>query len=74
MATSVTNELGSGHQGMPLSVLDSAVYQESRWCPNCAGDVIFVPVYECEAGRVGVCLGCGEEKLVPFSRTTGEAA
>jgi len=47
-------------------------YQDMRWCANCAGEQIFLPVYECEAGRVGVCLGCGEEKIAPFTRANSE--
>jgi hypothetical protein len=49
-------------------------YQDMRFCWNCGGQRIFLPVYECEAGRVGVCLGCGDERIAPFTRTTGEAA
>jgi hypothetical protein len=54
--------------------IDSAIYQEPRWCMNCGGEQTFLPVYECEFGRIGICLGCGEEKLAPFTRVTGEAA
>jgi hypothetical protein len=39
-----------------------------RWCLRCGGEQVFVEVFECEHGRFGVCLGCGEEKLIPFSR------
>lgn len=53
--------------------LEPFLYQSMRWCARCAGEEIFVPVFECHAGRVGLCLGCGEEKLIPFSRMT-EAA
>ncbi len=56
-----------------LAVLDSSVYQDARWCVNCGGEQTFVEVYEFEAGRVGVCLGCGEEKFQAFTRTVGEA-
>jgi hypothetical protein len=60
--------------GEGLAVLDSSVYQDMRWCPNCGGRQIFVVVYEFEGGRVGVCLGCGDERIAGFTRTTGEAA
>jgi hypothetical protein len=50
------------------------IHQEPRWCANCGGEQTFIPVYEIEHGRVGYCLGCGEEKLVPFTRTNSEAA
>jgi hypothetical protein len=49
-------------------------HQEPRWCANCGGEQTFVPVYEIYQGRVGYCLGCGEERVVPFSRTNSEAA
>jgi len=47
-------------------------YQDMRWCANCAGEQIFLPVYECDFGRVGLCLGCGEEKIAPFTRANSE--
>lgn len=49
--------------------LDPFLYQQMRWCVNCGGEQVFVEVFETEFGRVGVCLGCGEEKLVRFTRT-----
>lgn len=54
--------------------LDPLIYRDMRWCVNCAGEQVFVEVFECEAGRVGVCMGCGDERVVRFSRTTEEAA
>jgi len=51
-----------------IAVLDPLLYQDMRWCADCAGEQIFVEVFECAAGRVGYCLGCGEEKLVAFER------
>jgi hypothetical protein len=67
-----------GNEGGEVSSADFAVlgliHQEPRWCPNCGGEQTFVPVYEIHIGRVGYCLGCGEERVVPFSRTNSEAA
>lgn len=60
--------------GGTVAVLDSQLYQDMRWCPNCGGAQIFVVVYEFEGGRVGVCLGCGDERIAAFTRTTQEAA
>lgn len=54
--------------------LDPFVYREMRHCPNCGGPQLFVPMFEIEIGRVGLCFGCGEERIVRFSRTTSEAA
>ncbi len=59
-------------ESIPSSSLSR--YQDMRWCPNCGGQQIFLPVYECEAGRVGLCMGCGEERLVAFTRANSEAA
>jgi hypothetical protein len=60
--------------GGGVAVLDSRVYRDMRWCPNCGGEQMFLPVYEFEGGRVGVCFGCGDEKVAAFTRTTAEAA
>lgn len=57
-----------------VSALDSAIYQDPTWCSNCGGVRVFMMVYEFDGGRVGCCLGCGDERVVPFTRTTTEAA
>ena len=49
--------------------LDPFLYQEMKDCSRCGGEEIFVAVYECEFGRVGICLGCGEEKMQRFERS-----
>lgn len=54
-------------------VLDVWV-QEMRHCDKCGGPQIFVLAWEFEGGRVGCCLGCGDERIERFTRTTGEAA
>ena len=51
-----------------FSALNADVYRDMRWCPDCGGNQVFVEVFEFEGGRVGVCLGCGEERVVRFSR------
>lgn len=58
----------------PLSLSDQLRLQDMRWCANCGGGQIFVPVYECEAGRVGFCLGCGDEHIERFTRVTNTEA
>lgn len=59
----------------PIIVLDSTLYQDMRWCANCGGEKIFVPVFLIEdQGWLGYCLGCGEEKFAAFTRVTQEAA
>jgi hypothetical protein len=66
---SVTNTV-SPERGTSSGVapLDPFLYQRMRFCARCAGEEIFIDVFECEFGRLGVCLGCGKEKLIPFSR------
>ena len=58
----------------PLSLSDQVRLQDMRWCANCGGEQIFVPVSECEAGRVGFCLGCGDERIERFTRVTNTEA
>lgn len=60
--------------GGGFAVLDSRVYRDMRWCIRCGGEEVFIEVYEFEGGRVGVCLGCGDERVIPFSRTMSEVA
>jgi len=62
---------GSGFQA--VAPLDSDVCRDMRWCINCGGQQIFVEVFETDFGRVGCCLGCGEERVIRFSRTNSEA-
>jgi hypothetical protein len=59
---------GEDYPFAALGLLDTDVYRDMRWCSRCAGPQVFVEVYECEAGRVGFCFGCAEERLVPYSR------
>ncbi len=54
--------------------LDPFLYQERRFCANCGGERVFVPVFECAIGRVGYCLGCEEQRVIRFTRATECAA
>jgi len=62
------------HRENAVAALDPFLYQEMRWCVRCGGEQIFVPVFETDFGRVGVCLGCGEERVQRFTRETECAA
>jgi len=75
-ATSLASAVGitGGAVLGELAALDSDVYRDMRWCANCGGSQIFVPVYEFEGGRVGFCFGCGDERIAPFSRVNSEVA
>jgi hypothetical protein len=58
----------------PAVTLEPWLYQDMSWCVNCGGLRIVIAVFEIESGRLGVCLGCGDEKFLPFTRTVGEVA
>lgn len=47
-------------------------YQDMRWCVNCGGPARFVPCFDVDGGRVGVCWGCDKEVFVPFTRMNSE--
>lgn len=63
-----------GRRENAVAALDPFLYQEMRWCEECAGEQLFVPMFETDFGRVGLCMGCDREKVQLFSRTTTEAA
>jgi hypothetical protein len=65
---------GGAASGRGIAALDLDLHRDMRWCANCGGEQVFLEVYEFEEGRVGVCLGCGEERIVRFTRTNSEAA
>lgn len=69
--TKTVSREGSGVS--PAAPLDPFVHRDTRWCADCGGPQLFVEVFECEAGRVGVCMGCGEERVIRFTRTNSEA-
>jgi hypothetical protein len=62
------------HRESAVAALDPFVYEDMRWCVNCGGEQRFIPLIETEFGRIGFCLGCGEEKVQRFTRSIGEAA
>jgi len=70
-SSTVVESGGSGG----VAVLNSEIHRDMRWCANCGGPQMFVEVYDiAEVGRVGFCFGCGEEKVVAFTRVNSEAA
>ncbi len=48
--------------------------QDMRFCEICDCEQIFCAGWETFDGLMGCCLGCGEERVIPFSRTNSEAA
>lgn len=61
---------GSGCAGNSVAPLDSQIYRETLYCPVCECEEEFRTMIEFVSGRIGVCLGCGDERVVPFSRVT----
>lgn len=57
-----------------VAALDFNLYRDMRWCANCGGERVFLEVFRFAGGRVGCCLGCGEERVIAFSRTNSERA
>lgn len=45
-----------------------------RLCLICEREERFTAVLECAGGLIGSCLGCGDERFLPFSRATTEVA
>jgi len=48
--------------------------QAMRFCLVCEREEIFVAGWQCERGLVGCCMGCGDERVIPFTRTNSEVA
>lgn len=48
--------------------------QFMRYCEKCDSEQIFLAGWACEQGLVGCCLGCGDERIAPFTRANSEAA
>jgi hypothetical protein len=65
--------VGDGNQCLGVAVLDPHV-EWMRWCSICDSEQIFVAGWQCNSGLVGCCLGCGDERVEPFSRVNGKAA
>lgn len=65
----------SGERGTTAGVaaLDPFPYQDMRWCANCGGPQMFIPVDRFIGGWRGYCLGCEQEKYVMDERTNAEA-
>jgi len=59
---------------LPRSAVLPNWVQENQDCRRCGGPQIVVFAWEVEGGLMGCCLGCGEERFLPFTRTIGEVA
>lgn len=54
--------------------LDPYVYRDMRWCVKREEYQEFREFLDGACGRWGCCLGCGEERVVHFSRVNGGQA
>lgn len=43
-----------------------------RFCYVCESEQQFTAAWECSTGLVGCCLGCGDERIAPFTRMNAE--
>lgn len=57
----------------PATPLETQI-EFMRFCEKCDCEQIFTAVLECQSGHVGCCQGCGDERLIPFSRSISEVA
>lgn len=62
---------GSSEAVAALRVLTLEDFVEfMQFCGKCDSEQIFRAGWECELGLLGCCLGCGDERLAPWTRTT----
>ena len=85
-ATPLSVGVGDGERGSPAHRGLSAVpdlppifdlptkVEFMRWCEVCEQVERFVAAWECMYGLVGCCLGCGDERVLLWSRTNSEVA
>ncbi len=62
-----------GLRAASVAVLDQFV-EFSRFCFICDSEQIFRAGWECDSGLLGCCLGCGDERIAPWTRTCVEVA
>jgi hypothetical protein len=65
---------GGAGGGTSFAVLDSSIHRDMRWCANCAGPRMFLEVFAFDGGILVCCQGCGEERVIPFTRMNSEVA
>lgn len=55
-------------QTLPVSPIGTTV-QFMRFCLKCQSAQIFIAGWQCQNGLLGCCLGCGDERIIPFTHT-----
>jgi hypothetical protein len=72
----VGNQDGERLSGEEIAVLASLEIDPPRRvmlpCYQCGRETEFLAQFEMANGLWGCCLGCGEERLVPYTRTVSE--
>ena len=68
---SVGLEDGGTFQGKGVAVLDSPI-EVSLPCYYCGKESTFVAEIRLLHGWFGTCLGCGDERFVPYTRSVEE--
>lgn len=65
----------SGERGTAAGVaaLDPFLLRDPRWCDVCQREEEFREMFTDGYRRFGFCLGCGDERVIPFSRMNSEA-
>lgn len=67
--------VGGGEGDAPGRVVALSTPVESmRFCFVCELEEVFIAGWTCDTGLLGCCLGCGDERIIPFTRTNSEAA
>lgn len=56
---------------LPVAKLEPIV-EWDRFCRNCDKVVRFVADRVCVSGLIGECIGCGDERIAPFTRMNSE--
>ncbi len=76
-ASPLTHDTAGAESGDPeplsahragIATLDQRV-EFMRWCVVCDCMQMFVAGWECAHGLVGCCLGCGQERVAPWTRS-----
>jgi hypothetical protein len=70
----VEGERGERSAAVPDAVLLDPPREDMRLCSACESVQCFVAEFEIGNGMFGHCVNCGDERVVPFTRTPGEAA
>lgn len=76
--------VGGGEEARAVRILPApgtealaALTTQVRWqryCEVCDQEELFVAVMSCSRGLIGVCIGCANEVVAPWTRTNSEVA